>query len=381
MPKKILFVSHNAVRTGAPLWLLRFLQWFKYHGDFRFDIILQNGGQLLSEFENIAPTNFLLAADAKASKILARDGVLGKWQQWKAECNQLCSTHKRVDLIYFNSIASIPLIEALSGLKCPKICHVHELQSVIRKSGGARFDGVREIIDAYVASSLAVKDNLMRHHRIPANKIHVVHSSISPTGIHVRKSRGQILQELNLPKTAFIVCMVGSLDWHKAPDIFVQLAMVTRRSEKSVYFIWIGAGGSATIGQDLSEDLDKAGLRSAVFFVGEKADPYSYLAASDVFCLVSREDSFPLVMLEAGYLGKPTIGFKRSGGVSEFIRKDSGFLVSYLDVQGMSEKIRQLFHSRTLLRRMGQRSKDLVKEKYVVEVQAPKILKIIRGFL
>ena len=52
----ILFVSHDASRTGAPMALLTFLRWFRANTDYRFEVLLGSGGALEPAFEALAPT-------------------------------------------------------------------------------------------------------------------------------------------------------------------------------------------------------------------------------------------------------------------------------------------------------------------------------------
>jgi hypothetical protein len=56
-PKRVLFVSHDASRTGAPIFLLRFLRWFRDHHPIPFRILVVSPGEMLPEFESVGPTH------------------------------------------------------------------------------------------------------------------------------------------------------------------------------------------------------------------------------------------------------------------------------------------------------------------------------------
>jgi glycosyltransferase involved in cell wall biosynthesis len=60
---------------------------------------------------------------------------------------------------------------------------------------------------------------------------------------------------------------------------------------------------------------------------------------ADLFFLSSREDPFPLVMLEAGYAETPIIGFKGAGGVNDFLAAHPELLVEYTDEAHAANKI------------------------------------------
>ena len=70
--------------------------------------------------------------------------------------------------------------------------------------------------------------------------------------------------------------------------------------------------------------------------------PAEILKTADLLALVSLEDSFPLVGLEAALQGTPTICFQGGGGMPEFVSDDAGFAVAYLDVEEMSLQIASL---------------------------------------
>ena len=62
-----------------------------------------------------------------------------------------------------------------------------------------------------------------------------------------------------------------------------------------------------------------------------------FFESLSLFLLPSREDSWPLVMLEAAAAGVPVVCFQRSGGAEEFLAKGGGTAVPYLDVEAMAQ--------------------------------------------
>ncbi len=85
--------------------------------------------------------------------------------------------------------------------------------------------------------------------------------------------------------------------------------------------------------------------------------------------------------LEAASLAKPILCFDRAGGEREFVEDDCGFVVPYLEVEAMAERILQLVASDELRQRMGERAKAKVRERHSTSVSAPRILEVIRGLL
>ena len=79
MQPPILFVGHEASRTGAPIALLRFMRWFKENIGWPFSCLLLDGGPLVSDFESLCPTNVLsidrLIRPSYRDRILRRAGL------------------------------------------------------------------------------------------------------------------------------------------------------------------------------------------------------------------------------------------------------------------------------------------------------------------
>jgi glycosyltransferase involved in cell wall biosynthesis len=131
----------------------------------------------------------------------------------------------------------------------------------------------------------------------------------------------------------------------------------------------------------LQYDLNRLGLADRVHFVGARPNPQDYLAVFDVFTLVSREDPFPLVSLEAASLGKPVVCFAGSGGAPEFVESDSGFVVPYLDLEGMADRCVELLRSPELRARLGQCAAAKVRQRHDVAVVGPQLAQLLRRLL
>lgn len=88
------------------------------------------------------------------------------------------------------------------------------------------------------------------------------------------------------------------------------------------------------------------------------------LAATDVFALPSRIDSFGIVYLEAWAYGKPVIG-ARAGGVPDVIDEGKdGLLVEFGDESELAAAIDTLLKQPERARGMGQRGREKVESSY-----------------
>jgi glycosyltransferase involved in cell wall biosynthesis len=128
---------------------------------------------------------------------------------------------------------------------------------------------------------------------------------------------------------------------------------------------------------EFEHDVHVAGLTEKVRFTGAVLKPADYLAAADVFVLTSREDPYPLVCLEAAAVAKPIVCFAGAGGMPEFVEEDCGFVVPYLDIMAMADRVVLLLDSLECRVTMGAAARRKVTERHDVSRAAPRIMEII----
>ena len=358
---KILFVSHEASRTGAPRVLLDFLRWLRRNTDQEFEILLAKGGPLESEFSELAVI--------RDPRTLALD------------------LSKEFSLIYSNTCCNSYLIQSLPYGNLPIITHLHELDSAFDANGAASIGTLIMQTSHFIACSQLVADRFHHCFRVPKERISVHYSMINPETVATAAGviQPQILRkQFDIPENGFVITGCGTVDSRKGSDLFLQMAssfLRGRRMERPVRFLWAGRQSGGEFDLMLKHDLRRLGLRKEITFVGELESPHPILGLSDLYCLTSREDPFPLTMLEAGSLGKPVICFEGAGGGAEFCVLGGGLAVPFLDVQGMAQKCQGLMERPEMLTALGRKAADLVRERFAVEVVAPNLWHELKSFL
>ena len=376
---EILFVSHDASRTGAPRALLHFLRWFKNHSSRPFSILLGADGDLTPEFEALAETWSLdrsrWCPGGRRSALLSKAG-LGWWAR-RAELRDLrrfvpCSSPA---LVYANSIVSAQAVNML-GLQVPVLAHVHELNSSFQLLTPPALSRFLAHTRRFIACSNAVREYLVHDHAIAPAAIDTVYESIPVGQILPGRSREHVLQQLRIPRDAPLIVGCGTLNHRKGADLFVQLAAAVCPQRPNVYFAWIGGGMPADIAQ-FEGAVREAGLAEKVRITGAVTQPADYLAAADAFALTSREDPYPLACLEAAAVAKPIICFAGAGGMPEFVEGDCGFIVPYLDIMAMADRAVALLDSADCRLTMGAAAQRKVAQRHDVNQAAPSIAGII----
>ena len=112
----------------------------------------------------------------------------------------------------------------------------------------------------------------------------------------------------------------------------------------------------------LTEACARAGLQleTVVGGLGEEELARRYVDA-DVFALLSRQETWGVVINEAAASGLPLVLSDRVGAAYDLLRDgENGFLVPVDDVEATAEALRKLAADPELRRRMGERSRELV---------------------
>lgn len=381
---KILFITHDTFQTGAPIILLQFLRWLKSNKDLRFDILIRRNGPLDREFQLIAKTynwNTPLPFDHIASRFLH---YLTKKIK-KSSQDKFLKKLKKGDysLIYANTIAcSDILVPIIDKSPMPVIMHIHELEMGINLyCDSQKFKKIKHQISQFIAVSETVRKNLIEKHEIPEEKISLVHEFAQPF-MKPQKSKEQLLKELKIPQNAFIIGGAGTIEWRKGVDLFVQAANLIRaaeKSEKPIYFLWVGGYFEDRFFQQILHDVETAGLKDRLLFAGPQENPIDYYNVFDLFLLTSREDPFPLVVIESGQLGNPIICFDKNVGSAEFIDSSCGGVIPYLNV-GVMANTTLSFYENPEKMSLARREIRMRTSNYTIDEQGPKLLDIINSF-
>jgi glycosyltransferase involved in cell wall biosynthesis len=391
MKQSVLFISHDAFRAGAQIILINFLRWFKENTDIPFHVLVCKRGEMEAEFEKLAPVWYLDQRTGRRASLRAaiRNLTGGTGRSNVLPLGGLArriGSTTRTGLIYSNTVVNGRALEGLSSLGCPVLTHVHELEFAIRTFAGDDFGLVKKYTDRFVVVADAVRNNLIVRHGIPESKIERIYGfvpAMAQPGSGVPALKRRITAELKIPEDARIVGGCGTIDWRKGCDLFLQLAVSIRKRAPAfpVHLLWLGAKPQGDAFYCLQHDLDRAGLTDHVHFIGPRSNPLDYIAAFDVLALVSREDPFPLVIMEAAAAGVPAVCFDNAGGGREFVEEDAGCVVPYLDLEAMADCVLKVLESGDLRTRLGQRAKEKVRERHDIGVSAPKILQVIERML
>ncbi len=219
--------------------------------------------------------------------------------------------------------------------------------------------------DCILPDSEAAKTKLLTRERIAEDKIRVLRScAVDPSTFVSKRTREEVRKELGVADNVTVLGCIARLHREKGMDRLVPLMKLIMARIPNIVVIVAGDG---PLRDDLEREIQAAGLRDHVRILGWRRDIPDLLSAMDVFCLLSREESFPRVLLEAMLLRCP-VAAMNVGGVSEAMAHEThGLLVPDGDLAGMAAAITTLVESREEAGEMADRGRERVMRKYTLD--------------
>jgi glycosyltransferase involved in cell wall biosynthesis len=332
--------------------------------------VLAGPGDLTDEFLRVGP---VFTYERSRHKQLGTDSIV---RILRSFCG------RDLSLAYLNTVAAGDVIEVTRRLDVPQIAHVHELEkSIQRFAGPEKMSPLVAHTDMFIAASGPVADNLHERHGISRQRLRVVDSFITCTGVRsVSDSEKRACKSaLGLNPDAYLVLGCGTTDWRKGPDIFIEVAGALRKIDpQEVQFVWVGSETQPGEVSELERLAHSRGVRKDVRFIGEISTPLQFMLASDIFLLPSREDPFPLVCLESADCGVPIVCFADAGGMPGFVAARCGVVVPHLDVEAMAGELHSLLRDETRRRQLGEQAREKVRRELDVSVKGQEIYEILR---
>ena len=260
--------------------------------------------------------------------------------------------------ILSNTIANGRLLRGLSSLGLPFIMYVHELETSIQiytRPDELQYE-LTNVTHVFCGSE-AVRQNLIQHHGLTTANTSVLNSLIRTETLLTKLNavdQRAVRQRLGIPARAVVVGGCGNAEWRKGVDLFLLVARQVLNTRPDVYFVWVGVPDTGEETRRLHYDLDRMGIAHRVHLLPPGGDYLDYVACFDLFTLTSREDPYPLVILEAGLNHNPVLCFAGSGGSPDFVGNDTGSLIPYLHVSAMADILIRLSDDPTERTRLGQ---------------------------
>lgn len=357
-PARVLVVSHEASRTGAPRVAVHLASVFADSG-WDVDVVLRWGGPLRSEFESVAgavfdePFSRLRAAMQRNSRTKRLIPILERWAARRV------LRRLQPDLVWCNTVISAPYAAASAEVGIPAVLHSHEhLEVVSRRLRNAGLDDGLAIGSGnltLVACAPATAEILAVEAGVETGSVHVIRSPVDLAA--VRSTQPRVWSD-DRP----IVVAVGLGNRSKGIDVFCAAAKEHEHLGHRTRWCWVG------------RTPDEGIETGQVELVGEVGSALPEMAGADVVVLPSRADAFPLVVLEAMALGRPIVASDLPGPREQL--GDTGVLIPPEDPIELESSVRRLLENPTEARRLGESARARCEQRWGLEPFAAQVLQL-----
>ncbi|KAA9036387.1 glycosyltransferase family 4 protein [Ginsengibacter hankyongi] len=358
---KILFISHDASLTGGSVLLLNLIKLLNEPGIYESTVLFRKGGPMEPDFAKVARTFLwdqpVVPETTKRKKIIRR---LRNRHIGNDEHNsEILEEVRKADVIINNTITNGELLETiLKDFNGKVFSYIHELEMASVRFATPR--GIKLTLD--LSDKLIVPSEAVKHHLHSKYAIDV--KKIVPLSYYIHNKGTGKNEVPHKKQNELIVGGCGTLDWRKGIDIFIGVARRLLSADLLQHFVfrWKGANINSSEYAQCLYDIEKAGLSNSITLMSADTEMDSFYNNIDIFFLSSREDPYPLVVLEAASFGKPTVCFSNAGGAPEFVQEDAGSVVPYLDISAVVAILLEYKSNPEMVLEKGQKAKCRVQE-------------------
>lgn len=176
-----------------------------------------------------------------------------------------------------------------------------------------------------------------------------------------------------------IVLLASRLLWEKGVGEFVEAASIIRESGRTVRFVLAGDSDYENPESISRSQLEEWTKRGVVEWWGHCPDMPRVFAKSQIVCLPTvYGEGVPKVLIEAASCGRPIVATNVPGCREIVLDGETGFLVPRKDVSALVGAICSLLDSPETRVRMGFAGRQLVKDRFSLDIVIDQTLAVYR---
>lgn len=286
---------------------------------------------------------------------------------------------RNIDLIHNNESWTTPYaVNAIKKLKkIPIITHMR-LSITPRRIKNYLLNKVDKIIVVSQGSK-----SFFEHDKEILPKVEVVYNGVDIEPFKKGADRQEVRRELGLNENDILIGHLALYSDRKRQLITLEAARKVIAKNQNCHFLFCGMSSpdSTEYEDALRNKIKEYGLKKNVRMMKFRNDVNKVFAALDINLLISSDEGFGRVIIEAGVFAVPSIG-TLIGGIPELIdNSKSGVLIKLDDVNALTEKIFLLADNPDQRKQMGIASEKRVQDLFTIQVHTKKIESIYENLL
>ncbi|RDW20411.1 glycosyltransferase [Oceanobacillus chungangensis] len=375
MKKKIIIITQYMHTGGVEKSLLTLLDEINYekyeidlllfdHSGILFTNIPQNVNILPPLFEtystplsNAVPKLIkqgsirLLIGKVLASGLGKFSRGMGTGIRWSVYRHTLRNMQKHYDIAisYIDFFCNYYITEKVKADK--KIVFNHMDYAYAQKDGWPciKLDRKSFIKSDYIISvSESARKSLESYFPESKSKMHVIKNRVSQEIIRKMAKSQDVYKEY---ATGFKICTISRLVEEKGVWLALESCYMLVSQGYNVQWILVGNG---PLRSELEKRAIDLGLEDKFILVGEKSNPYPYIAGCDVYVQPSKTEAHCIAVEEAIAIRRPIIVTDIPSFNEQITNDETGIIVP-LSVEGIYEGIKKLYYSKELRQKLSKR--------------------------
>lgn len=265
------------------------------------------------------------------------------------------------------------LAKVLSGSKV-KLVYTRQM-SLTRKKHDLYHKFVYKKVDAYVVIAQALYNDAKRYLPLNTEHLHLLYYGVpSPAG--KKNDCNNYISSSALKADAFKIAIFGRIEQGKGQYLVVEAVRRLRKEGKKIQAAMIGHIMDHDYFNDLTKEINDAGLEEHVRYLGFHNNPVSIMACFDVVVLASKCETFGLVLPEAMRAGVAVIG-SNCGGVPEIINHGkTGLLFESENAEDLTNCLRKLIDDPAFCYELAKAGKLEADERFSEEKHYQRLIEI-----
>ena len=213
----------------------------------------------------------------------------------------------------------------------------------------------------------AVRNQVLASDRLSPNQVMTLYGGVRMSPRLPQHVLLGIRKEIGVPLGAPIILVVANiLPWKGHQDFLHTAALVHRRNPEA-HFVVAGAPNDPELFSSLLSSRTALGLDHCFHFLGEAESVGALYQLASVFCLMSRTEGLPNVVLEAMAGGLPVVATNAGGTGELVVHGKTGFLVEVGAVENAADRICSLLSSPQLIMQFSESARSRIERNFTVE--------------
>jgi glycosyltransferase involved in cell wall biosynthesis len=374
--KPILLVSHQATLTGAPRVLADLGQAAAQRGADVIFLFIEGG----SELESYSKIGHVY--------------LLSQFNNSFEDAAKTIINNHAPRVAVFNTITTTHNAEILKRLDPDIMClgWIHELPTVINSFFGGRATAVNAhtYCDKLAFGSGCVRQQFADEYGVGGDTLCVLpYIWKVPPPANIASISGNVIipaSSIEKPQDSVKTILLigcGTAEPRKGLDIFIRVAHQVLANCQDEYkarikFEWYGCPSYSDNYVDFCKfDAKRLGIDEFIEFKPASGEFAERLVKATAFMLTSREDPYPLVILDSMANSVPFLCFEDAGGAATIAKSGAGIAIPYGDEQLFAAEINHLIENPAKCEKLGRAGK----KKVMLEHNKRHVLESFVGFL